>query len=228
MVEHAFEDVLKGIWGTWGCTVAREGMATAAHGKHRSDGGAGLGGGAGGAGGGAPPFPPFPPFSGFPWSFFRKARAKRGDVRAAILSLLAERPLNGYQIMQEIEQRSRGSWRPSPGAVYPALQQLEDEGLVRAENGGGGRIYSLTEAGRAYAKEHAEETAAPWESGQPAASEEPMLGLLGELKHIAAASLQVVHAGSSGQVREAQKILNQARRALYHLLAEDGADDSDD
>ncbi len=94
-------------------------------------GGFGGGSGAGGAGGGSPPFPPF---GGFPWNFFRKARAKRGDVRAAILSLLAEKPLNGYQIMQELEQRSRGSWRPSPGAVYPALQQLEDEGLVCAES----------------------------------------------------------------------------------------------
>jgi DNA-binding PadR family transcriptional regulator len=149
-------------------------------------------------------------------------------VRAAIVSLLAEKPLNGYQIMQELEQRSRGSWRPSPGAVYPALQQLEDEGLVRAESGNSGRTYSLTDAGRAYVKEHADEFAAPWESAQQNIADEPMLGLFGELKHIAAAALQVVHTGSVQQVREAQRILNQARRGLYHLLADDGAEESDD
>jgi DNA-binding PadR family transcriptional regulator len=235
MLEHAFDEVFHGIWREHDGAAA-DGMAAAGHGKHRS-GGAGLGGfrgfggfgGGGGAGGGSPPFPPFPPFAGFPWSFFRKARAKRGDVRAAILSLLAEKPLNGYQIMQELEQRSRGSWRPSPGAVYPALQQLEDEGLVQAESGGGGRVYVLTDKGRAYVKEHPDEFAAPWESAeQPSGSDESVLGLFGELKHIATASLQVVHAGSAGQIREAQKILNQARRALYHLLADDGAGETDE
>jgi len=234
MQESRFERALRRAWRRRGrCSRRLDHLMTGGHGKHRGGGASGFGGfggfgGAGGAGGGAPPFPPFPPFAGFPWSFFRRARAKRGDVRAAILSLLAERSLNGYQIMQELEQRSRGSWRPSPGAVYPALQQLEDEGLVRAESGSGGRLYSLTERGRAYVKEHPDEFAAPWEAAQPTAGEETVLGLFGELKHIATASLQVAHAGSPGQIREAQKILHQARRALYHLLAEDGADDTDE
>jgi DNA-binding PadR family transcriptional regulator len=201
----------------------------AGHGRARGSSGAGAGGGgfwgAGGAGGGGPPFPPFP---GFPWNLFRRARAKRGDVRAAILSLLAEKPLNGYQIMQELEQRSRGTWRPSPGAVYPALQLLEDEGFVRVESTTGGRVYSLTDAGRTHVKEHADELGAPWEAAQPSPHDECVFGLFGELKHIAAASLQVVHNGTSAQMRDAQKILQQARRALYHLLAEDGADDTDE
>jgi len=202
----------------------------AGHGRQRGGGASGSGGfggfgGAGGAGGGSPPFPPF---AGFPWNFFRRARAKRGDVRAAILSLLAEKPLNGYQIMQELEQRSRGSWRPSPGAVYPALQQLEDEALVRAESLSGGRVYTLTEQGRAYVKEHPDEFAAPWEAANQSADDEPVLALFGELKHIAAASIQVVHTGSSGQIREAHKVLNQARRAIYRLLADDGPEDTDE
>jgi DNA-binding PadR family transcriptional regulator len=201
----------------------------AGHGRARGSSGAGAGGGgfwgAGGAGGGGPPFPPFP---GFPWNLFRRVRAKRGDVRAAILSLLAEKPLNGYQIMQELEQRSRGTWRPSPGAVYPALQQLEDEGLVRVESSTSGRAYSLTDAGRGYVKEHADELGAPWQAAQQSPHDECVLGLFGELKHIATASLQVVHNGTSAQMRDAQKILQQARRALYHLLAEDGADDADE
>src|SRR3954452_6065800 len=83
----------------------------------------------------------------------RGPRARRGDVRAALLALLAEEPRNGYGLMQEIEQRSDGMWRPSPGSVYPALQQLEDEGLVRAEVVDGGRRFALTDAGRAHVDE---------------------------------------------------------------------------
>src|SRR5919108_1951248 len=91
----------------------------------------------------------------------RGPRARRGDVRAALLVLLAEEPRNGYQLMQEIEQRSDGVWRPSPGSVYPALQQLEDEGLVRVEPGEGRKAYGLTDEGRAYVEEHADELGAP-------------------------------------------------------------------
>jgi DNA-binding PadR family transcriptional regulator len=178
----------------------------------------GAGGFGGGFGGG---FPPFPPFQGFPWNLFRRTRAKRGDVRAAILSLLAEKPMNGYQIMQELDQRSRGSWRPSPGAVYPALQLLEDEGLVHAEVSSGGRTYSLSEQGRGYVSDHPDEFAAPWEAANQPAGDDSVLGLFAELKHIAAATVQVVHTGSGQQILEAQKILNAARRALYRLLADD-------
>src|SRR5262245_47011377 len=108
--------------------------------------------------GGFPPGPPgAPPFGGpfGPWQMAMRlrGRARRGDVRAGILALLAEQPRNGYQIMQELQQRSRGMWRPSPGSVYPALEQLEDEGLVRAETTAAGRAYHLTERGRAYVAE---------------------------------------------------------------------------
>jgi len=198
------------------------------HGKSSSASwnfGGASGAGAGGGGGGGGGSPPFPPFGAFPWNLFRRARAKRGDVRAAILSLLSEKPLNGYQIMQELEQRSRGSWRPSPGAVYPALQQLEDEGLVQAESTAGGRVFALTDKGRRHVEAHPDEFSAPWEATNRTAGDDPMLGLFAELKHIAAATIQVVHAGSSGQVHEAQKILNQARKSLYRLLADDVAHD---
>src|SRR3954465_2231774 len=88
---------------------------------------------------------------GGPWGgppFGRGPRARRGDVRAALLVLLAEEPRNGYGLMQEIEQRSGGVWRPSPGSVYPALSQLEDEGLVQAVQEGTSKRFDLTEAGR--------------------------------------------------------------------------------
>ena len=95
----------------------------------------------------------------------RGPRATRGDVRAAALALLAEEPMNGYQIIQAIGERSDGVWRPSPGSVYPALQQLEDEGLIRAEAGEGGRrAYQLTDEGRAYAEAHPDELRAPWDA----------------------------------------------------------------
>src|SRR5215208_1704044 len=96
---------------------------------------------------------------GGPWGFpgRRGPRARRGDVRAALLVLLAEEPRNGYQLMQEIEQRSDGTWRPSPGSVYPALQQLEDEGLVRVEPGDGRKAYTLTDEGRAHVEARRDE-----------------------------------------------------------------------
>src|SRR5262245_53641770 len=103
----------------------------------------------------------FGPFYGGPGGFPRGPRARRGDVRAAALLLLAEGPLNGYQIMQEIEERSEGVWRPSPGSGYPALAQLEDEGLVRTERVGERRAYVLTDAGRAYVDERRAEAGAP-------------------------------------------------------------------
>jgi DNA-binding PadR family transcriptional regulator len=231
MLEEQIRELLKDKVGTWEREHAScaSGFWAAGHGqgKHAGSGGPfnfGGGGAGGGSGGG---FPPFPPFNGFPWNLFRRTRAKRGDVRAAILSLLAEKPLNGYQIMQELEQRSRGSWRPSPGAVYPALQQLEDEGLVQAETSSGGRTFSLTEQGRKYVHQHPDEFAAPWEAANQTTSDDSVLGLFAELKHIAAATIQVVHAGSGSQILEAQKILNQARRALYRLLADDEPEEPD-
>src|SRR3982750_3473314 len=101
-------------------------------------------------------------FSG-PSSGHRR-RMRRGDVRAAILVLLAEQPYNGYGLMQEIESRSEGVWRPSPGSVYPALAQLEDEGLVTADESDGRKQFTLTDAGRAHVDEHRERLGVPWES----------------------------------------------------------------
>src|SRR5215210_2685906 len=92
----------------------------------------------------------------------RGPRARRGDVRAALLVPLAEEPRNGYQLMQEIEQRSGGAWRPSPGSVYPTLQQLEDEGLISTQPGEGRTPYALTEAGKAYVEENREALGEPW------------------------------------------------------------------
>src|SRR5213080_658585 len=94
-------------------------------------------------------------FGGFggDFGFGRRRRMRRGDVRAALLVLLAEEPRNGYQLMQAIEERSDGAWRPSPGSVYPTLQQLEDEGLVTAVQRDGQRVFEITEAGSRHVAE---------------------------------------------------------------------------
>ncbi|MGE5291682.1 MAG: PadR family transcriptional regulator [Micromonosporaceae bacterium] len=169
-------------------------------------------------------------FAGFPFGdprTHRGPRVKRGDVRAVALTLIAEEPRNGYQIIQEIESRSRGMWRPSPGSVYPALQQLEDEGLIRAEDGEGGRkAFHLTDEGRAYVAEHADELRAPWDAltGTAAADVIDMRHLFGQ---VAMAAMQVVSVGTEAQIESARQILIGARRSLYGILAsdEDAADE---
>ena len=183
-----------------------------------------------------PGFPGRPGFGGPPgfpglgaWlgdsRMMRGPRAKRGDVRAAALALLAEGPMNGYQIIQEISQRSGGVWRPSPGSVYPALQQLEDEGLIRAEAADGGRrAYVLTEDGRHYADAHPDELDAPWDAvtGNAGGAAMEMRTLIGQ---VAMAAFQVLSAGSESQIGQARRVLTDARRALYRLLAADDEDD---
>ena len=150
--------------------------------------------------------------------FGRRRRMRRGDVRAALLVLLDEEPRNGYGLMQEIEQRSDGAWRPSPGSVYPALSQLEDEGLVRPEDEGSGKRFALTDEGRAYVSEHREQLGEPW--AQPA-GEAGKLNLRQEFAPLAVAAQQVAQAGTAEQIEQAKQILGDARKALYRLLAED-------
>jgi DNA-binding PadR family transcriptional regulator len=151
----------------------------------------------------------------------RGPRVKRGDVRAAALALLAEEPRNGYQIIQEIGERSGGVWRPSPGSVYPALQQLEDEALIQAETPEGGRRrYALTTEGQAYAAAHPEEVRAPWEVVARSVGDDAieLRDLFGQ---VVMAAIQVVRVGSDTQVAQAHKILTDARRSLYQILAAD-------
>ena len=155
----------------------------------------------------------------------RGPRVKRGDVRAAALALLAEEPRNGYQIIQEIGERSDGVWRPSPGSVYPALQQLEDEALIQAETPEGGRRrYSLTAEGQAYVAAHPDEVSAPWDVVARSVGDDTMelRALIGQ---VAMAAVQVAQVGSDEQVAQAHKILTGARRSLYRILA---ADDDDE
>jgi DNA-binding PadR family transcriptional regulator len=146
-------------------------------------------------------------------------KAKRGDVRAAILALLGEQPRNGYQVIQEIAERSQGGWKPSPGAVYPALQQLTDEGLVRAEETDGRKTFQLTEAGLAYVSEHPDEVRAPWEDMTPNL-DDTVYELFDLSRQAAAALFQIAQTGSDGQIGQAKQILAETRRKLYQVLAD--------
>jgi DNA-binding PadR family transcriptional regulator len=153
----------------------------------------------------------------------RGPKAGRGDVRAAILALLQEGPRNGYQIMSEIEERSGGAWRPSPGAVYPALSQLADEGLIAGEESGGRRTFSLTEAGREYVQRNPEMARGAWEStAQQEAWQVP--GLFAEAARLGGGIVQIAHAGTPEQVQAAERLLERTRRELYRILAEDASD----
>jgi DNA-binding PadR family transcriptional regulator len=201
------------------------------HGRERGGRGGPFPGGPGGPGG---PFDfgmrggPFgsPRFGG------RGPRVRRGDVRAAILDLLAEgQPWNGYQIIQEIGARTEGVWRPSAGSVYPALQQLEDEALIHTPRAEAGedrrRMYTLTEEGRAYVTEHADELKASWDA-VTGSVDDAEVELRSTIRQVLVAVSQVSQAGSAAQVKQAGKILADTRRALYRILAADGEDAGED
>ena len=170
------------------------------------------------------PFAAMRHFRGGPWGGpggpfgGGRGRARRGDVRAALLLLLAEEPRNGYQLMQAIEERSDGRWRPSPGSVYPALAQLEDEGFVRATERDGARVFEITDSGREHLAERHDE-AAPWDEQGP---DDEFHGAIRRLiGQVAQAAMQVAQAGDRRQLKAALELLSETRRNLYRILAED-------
>ena len=148
----------------------------------------------------------------------RRARVSRGEVRNTILVLLTESPMHGYQIMQELDERSGGAWHPSPGSIYPTLQQLSDEGLIVGEAADGKNVFSLTEAGREAADAIEEPPA--WERFDEDGSAD-VLGLRRAMFQFQGAVRQIAVSGSEAQVAEARRIVAEARKSLYRLLAED-------
>jgi DNA-binding PadR family transcriptional regulator len=161
---------------------------------------------------GGPPFGAGPMFGG-PFGGGR-GRKRRGDVRAALLLLLAEEPRNGYQLMQAIEELSGGRWRPSPGSIYPTLAQLEDEELIRATNSDGTKLFEITEAGREHVEQRHEQPP-PWLDDES----EAITDFRSQIKQLHIAAMQVVHAGQSNQIESAATALAEARRKLYLILA---------
>ncbi|NYD40090.1 PadR family transcriptional regulator [Nocardioides panaciterrulae] len=159
----------------------------------------------------------------------RGPRARRGDVRAAILDVLRGEPMNGYQVMQQIAERSGGAWKPSPGSVYPTIQQLEDEGLIEGIDGSGQRKLKPTTAGWHYIDEHREELEDVWRPFERSEGEERGAGfgdLKPEIGQVLSAVWQIITQGSDRQRREAVAVLVETRRRLYGILAE-GDDPTD-
>lgn len=144
-------------------------------------------------------------------------RVRRGDVRSAILALLDDRTMHGYEMIQELDERTGGRWTPSAGSIYPTLQLLEDEGLVSSEQLEGKRVYSLTEAGRERVPERTEETR-PWEQMDP---DSPRFAIRKELLRVMDAAKQIARADDEAQMTAGAGILKEARRRLYGLLAEE-------
>jgi DNA-binding PadR family transcriptional regulator len=159
-----------------------------------------------------------------PYGFqgFRRGPVRRGDVRSAILALLVEGPMHGYQVMQQLAERSAGLWQPSAGSIYPTLQQLEDEELVQANEQDGRRVFSLTAAGHTAAAERATRGPAPWEL----AGDDESVDLRRLLFGLIAAMKQVRAVGSPEDITAAASILTEARRALYRLLADEPRNDT--
>lgn len=199
-------------------------------GPRRGPGGPGDHGGPGhGRGRFGPPgfgggFGPPPGFGGPGGRGRGGGRARRGDVRAAVLRLLAERPMHGYQIIQELTERTGGAWNPSPGSVYPTLAALEDQGLIRAEELDGRRTFTLTDTGRAEV-ERAAAGPAPWD--EVAAGTGGFQELRDVVMGVMTAARQVAADGTPSQVTRAVSLLKDTRRKLYQLLAEDGTDEAD-
>jgi DNA-binding PadR family transcriptional regulator len=145
-------------------------------------------------------------------------RARRGDIRAAVLALLGERPMHGYEMIKELEERSGGVWRPSAGSIYPTLQLLEEEGLIRGEDAEGKRQFTLTEEGRAESERRDGRTL-PWE--EVTAGVHPQaLRLRRAAIELRAAVVQVARAGSDEQASRVADLLDETRRKIYAVLAE--------
>jgi DNA-binding PadR family transcriptional regulator len=145
-------------------------------------------------------------------------RARRGDVRAAVLALLADRPMHGYEMIKEIEERSEGAWTPSAGSIYPMLQLLEDEGLIRGEDSDGKRRFTLTDTGRTEQAEKAEDVA-PWDAVK-AGAPTGHLALRESVGKLFAAVRQVGQTGDEDQRKQVTELLDETRRRVYAVLAE--------
>ncbi|AVH61584.1 MULTISPECIES: PadR family transcriptional regulator [Streptomyces] len=173
--------------------------------------------GPGGPGFGVPGFGPGP-WGGRGGRGGHRGRARRGDVRASILALLKDRSMHGYEMIQEIAERSGGAWKPSPGSVYPTLQLLEDEGLITSEAEGGKKLFSLTESGRSAADEGPN---APWEEAGRGLDWETLHEIRQAGFGLMEAFGQVWKTGSKDQRDKAVAVINEARKKLYLILAEE-------
>jgi DNA-binding PadR family transcriptional regulator len=150
----------------------------------------------------------------------RGPRRGRGDVRTAVLMLLLEQPMHGYEMIQQIRERSAEAWSPSPGAIYPTLQLLTDEGLIVTDEIDGKKVSRLTDAGRAIAQEAAATKAAPWDDASSAAGEGAH-SLRQAVFHLMSATKQMAMAGTDAQRQRTTELLDATRKKIYAMLASD-------
>jgi DNA-binding PadR family transcriptional regulator len=169
-------------------------------------------------GGGGGPFGPGGRGRGGP-----RGRARRGDVRASILALLKDRPMHGYEMIQEIAERSGGAWRPSPGSVYPTLQMLEDEGLISSASEGGKKLFTLTDTGRTEAGAGPD---APWEDADRGVDWDALNEVRKVGGGLVEAFRQVWVTGTPEQRDKALGVVNDARKKLYLILADEDIEQS--
>ena len=170
------------------------------------------------------------PMGGFggPMGRRGRGRARRGDVRQAVLALLAEEPLNGYQMIQKLAEHTEGGWKPSPGAIYPALAQLEDEGLIEQFDNEGTKSYRLTDAGRTASADINEK---PWDAFNTENAPlhpEAMKTMWNEFRGLAMAAQELTRNGSQAQQERAGQLLAETKRKLYGLLADGDMHNGDD
>jgi DNA-binding PadR family transcriptional regulator len=146
-------------------------------------------------------------------------RMRRGGMQAAILALLAEQPMHGYQIIQELAERSGGAWTPGAGSVYPTLEQMEENGLVTGDQQEGKRVYSITDKGRELAEAHAKlHGSAPWDDAAHAAGPHSDLGK--SVFALMSAVQQVGKTGTDEQVAKVVELIDGVRKQVYLILAE--------
>jgi len=154
-----------------------------------------------------------------PWGPPRGRRRERGDVRAAILLLLAEQPRHGYEILTELADRSDGQWQPSPGSIYPVLKRLAQDGLVAPENHEGKRVFTLTDAGRALVAAEGDSWGQPWANASEA-EDDSAVALWNEGRQLGGAVQQVSQLNDPAQIAATAEILVEARKKIYRLLAD--------
>ncbi len=167
-----------------------------------------------------------PPWAGGEWGSDRGnwrgggRRMRRGDIRTALLSALTDGPAHGYELIGRLEEKSGGTWRPSPGSVYPTLQLFEDEGLVRSEERDGKRVYELTDAGRVEAADRVARFGdSPWDDDSASVTE--FQGLMRSAVHLLAAAKQIARTGDPSQMERATTAIRATGKELYKILAED-------
>lgn len=161
---------------------------------------------------------------GGPWTFEAPMRGggrrRRGDIRTAVLALLDEAPAHGYELIQRLEEKSQGAWRPSAGSIYPTLQLLEDEGLVRSDERDGKRVYELTDEGRTTASERMAEAGGPPWAGSGSNPGRRYKEFGDALRQLHLAAKQVAMTGDQDQIAKVSEIITEARKKIYTLLAD--------